>query len=320
MTAPAGGATRAMDLRERGSWTPAQRVKNDVLYAAIRGALAACALLPDGALRALGRGAGHLAHAIFPSARRAALDNVALALPALSPAERRRLVARAFAQLGEHLGEAIAALCAGRPLAPLAFAQRERAVLDDARAAGRGVLFASAHLGPWERVAATLVAHGVPLTTLAREPYDPRLTALYERLRAPSGVRAIYRGHAGAAARIVRVLRGGGVLGAPMDLRSRVPSIDVPFLGLAAPTPLGPARIALRTGAAVVVGTVGPTEDGGGAVTTTRIATADLRSGAEGERALTARINDELSRRILALPHAWVWMHERFPRAESTGT
>jgi lauroyl/myristoyl acyltransferase len=38
----------------------------------------------------------------------------------------------------------------------------------------------------------------------------------------------------------------------------------------------------------------------------------DLGRDDAAARELTARINAELSRRILALPHAWVWMHERW--------
>jgi lauroyl/myristoyl acyltransferase len=48
-------------------------------------------------------------------------------------------------------------------------------------------------------------------------------------------------------------------------------------------------------------------------VTATRIRLDDLPADASGATSLTARINDELSARILALPHAWVWMHERWP-------
>ncbi len=150
------------------------------------------------------------------------------------------------------------------------------------------------------------------MTAIAREPYDPRLAALYERLRSGRGVPVIYRGHPGAAARMLRTLRGGGVLGVPMDLRSRVPSIDVPFLGREAPTPVGPARLALRTGAAVVVGTVAPDLAQGLRVTCAEIPTNDLVAGAAGERTLTARINAELEARILALPEEWPWMHDRF--------
>jgi len=118
-------------------------------------------------------------------------------------------------------------------------------------------------------------------------------------------------------ARIVRALRGGGVLGFPMDLRARVSSCEAPFLGHPASTAVGPARIALRTGAAVVVGTVAP-RGASLVVTATRISAKGLPLQAEEAAIdLTMRINGELSRRIMALPHAWVWMHERWiPSAE----
>jgi KDO2-lipid IV(A) lauroyltransferase len=161
-------------------------------------------------------------------------------------------------------------------------------------------------------VAASLVSAGVPLVALARESYDPRFSRLYERLRSAHGVRVVWRAAPGAAARILRTLREGAVLGVPMDLRSRVPSCDAPFLGRPAPTAVGPARIALRARAAVVVGTAAPGAGGSLVVTATRIDTSDLACDAQGARALTARINAELSRRILAMPHAWVWMHDRW--------
>jgi lauroyl/myristoyl acyltransferase len=97
-----------------------------------------------------------------------------------------------------------------------------------------------------------------------------------------------------------------------MDLRARVPSEGAPFLGHDAQTPIGPARIALRTRSMVVVGSAAPGSAEPLVVTATRIPTHDLPRGSHGPRELTARINDELSRRILALPHAWVWMHDRW--------
>jgi KDO2-lipid IV(A) lauroyltransferase len=286
-------------------------VKNDALYALARVALALVTWMPAAVLRAMGRALGAMAYAVFAPARRTAMANVARVFPELDARARRRLVRRCYATLGAELGNAVARLRGGAAVLPLS--DDARTVLESARAEGCGVVFASAHLGPWEAVAASLVAHGVPLTTIARESYDPRLTALYDRLRGGHGVRAIYRGSAGAAARIVRVLRHSGVLGAPMDLRSRVASRDVAFLGHPAPTAVGPARLALRTGAAVVVGTAAPRADGALHVTAARIPTSDLAPGDAGELALTARINDELSRRILALPHAWPWMHARWP-------
>jgi lauroyl/myristoyl acyltransferase len=100
-----------------------------------------------------------------------------------------------------------------------------------------------------------------------------------------------------------------------MDLRSRVPSRRARFLGHLAWTPVGPARLALRARCPVVVGTAAPGAEGASGtwcVTATRIPTHDLDSSEQAAIALTGRINDELSRRILAAPHAWVWLHDRW--------
>jgi KDO2-lipid IV(A) lauroyltransferase len=304
--------TSSHDLRQGGTWTVLQRAKNDVLWLLAFLALAVTRPLPLSALRALGRGLGRAAHLLARGATFTARRNVARVFPEMQAREQRDLVLRCFLAMGELLADTVAMLRSQRALPLLPLSLEAPAVLDEARSEGRGVVFASAHLGPWERVAASLVAAGVPLVALARESYDPRFSRLYEKLRATLGVRVVWRARPGAAARILRTLRAGGVLGVPMDLRSRVPSCDAPFLGHAAPTPVGPARIALRARAAVVVGTAAPGPDGSLLITATRIDSRGLPRDEGGAVELTTRINDELSRRILALPHAWVWMHDRW--------
>lgn len=112
---------------------------------------------------------------------------------------------------------------------------------------------------------------------------------------------------------MLRILRRGEVLGIPMDLRSRVPSLDVPFFGIPAPTPTGPARLALRTGASVVVATAAPAA-GGLVLAVSKIVTDDLDpKDWTSIPTLTARLNDELTARIRALPDRWPWMHDRWP-------
>lgn len=311
----------SVDVREGGRWTLAQRAKNDVLWLLASAAIALTSRLPPRALRAAGVGLGRLAHVLLPSARRLAVANVAVAFPDLELRARQALVARTYRTLGGYLGDAVAMLDPRRPVALLPFAEGARATLDAAIAEQRGVVFASAHLGPWERVAATLVSCEVPFTAVAREAYDPRLTRLYDRLRGGRGLPTIYRGAPGAGAALLRTLRRGHVLGIPMDLASRVPSIEVRFLGRLAATPVGPARLALRTGAAVVVGVPAPIERLASVsspeleLAIARIETHDLEASPAGEKALTERINDALSARIRALPEAWVWMHPRWGTA-----
>lgn len=302
------------DVREGGAWSLPQRIKNDALWILASASLASASRLPRPLLRTCGDFLGRVAHALLPGPRRLAERNVSRAFGDLDTRSRRALVKTTYRALGRLLGETVATYNRPSALEPLPFSENARVVLDQAVAEGHGVVFASAHLGPWERVAASLVHAGIPLTVVAREAYDPRMRRIYDGLRTAHGVPAIYRGAPASAVRMFRTLRKGDVLGVPMDLASRVPSIDVPFLGTRAPTPVGPARLALRAGAAVVVGTAVPDASSEGiAIGVSRILTSDLAPSPEGERTLTERINEELSHRIRALPHAWVWMHPRWP-------
>ncbi|MFO0678490.1 MAG: hypothetical protein U0169_18275 [Polyangiaceae bacterium] len=305
-----------------------RRRKNDVLYVLATVALACVRPWPRTWVVRAGAFLGAVAWVILPGARRTAFANHRRVFPDVPEAERRRFLRRVYTSLGRTLGETVALLggprgasAASPPRPRFPWAPGSAAILERARAKGRGVVFVSAHLGPWEHVASSLVAHGVPLTALARESYDPRFTRLTQDFRAALAVPVIHRGERFAAHRMLRVLRSGGVLGIPMDLRSRVPSVRVPFLGVEADTPVGPARLALRTGATIVVGTLA--EDASGALV---LEVTEVHGGAgktpvrsdAAAIAVTAAINAELSRRILALPEQWVWMHPRFEGSPST--
>jgi len=293
-------------------------MKNNVIWGLASLALAGARHLPPKLRTALGWWLGALAHVAARGARRQALENVALALPHLHPSAQRALVRRCFRTLGEVLGETLGLLGGPDAWQRLPLTSQATATLESARSEGRGVIFASAHLGPWERVAASIAAAGVPFTVLTRDSYDPRFSRVQNRMRRGAGVGVIRRSTSrptSATRGVLRALGRGDVVGVVMDLRARVTSCEAPFLGTPALTALGPARIALRTGAPVVVGSAAPagTEAGGKwVVTATRIVTDDLFNFPDGARELTARINAELSRRILAMPHAWVWMHPRW--------
>jgi KDO2-lipid IV(A) lauroyltransferase len=161
---------------------------------------------------------------------------------------------------------------------------------------------------------------------VARERYDPRLTALYERLRRPRGVRSIYRGSAGAARAILRELRAGGAVGFLVDIPGRVPCTPARLFGADSWLPVGPARVALASGAAVVVGTCAPPSPSNAkppraCVKITRIPTGHSRPGDIEEEhviALLLRIGEELDRRIAAWPDAWLGVFAS-PRLQRDG-
>ena len=83
-----------------------------------------------------------------------------------------------------------------------------------------------------------------------------------------------------------------------MDLPGRIPTRPSVLLGQPSRLPSGPARVALRTGSPVVVGTPAPGPNGSLEVLITRLPTDDLAPGEAGEERLTQRIGDALSDRI----------------------
>jgi KDO2-lipid IV(A) lauroyltransferase len=304
----------------RGSaaqWSRGQRIKNDLLYALAAAALRGARGLPRVWLSAIGRAVGDLAFVLLGEARRLATDNIALVYPELEARERRRMARRVFRALGGDLGDAVALLCPDEaPDATLHLPPESAATLRRALDRGRGVVYATAHLGPWEHMAPLLCRAGFPIATVARESYDARFHPLvYDPWRARRGVRVIYRGRADAPFAIVRALRSGSVVGFPVDLPGRVPVVDVMILGVPSRLPVGPARVALRARSPVVVGTPGPCAHADGrrfALLIEDVRTDDVDATPTGQALLTQRIADVLTRRIRALPLHWPWMHPSF--------
>jgi KDO2-lipid IV(A) lauroyltransferase len=285
-------------------WTLRQRLKNDAIVLVVRAALAVVALLPRPVVRALCRLLGAVAWAV--RGRERALCAARLAAGTGHPVPGARVRA-AFLEAGATLADTLALLDPREPAARTLNVEPDgRRAFSEALAEGRGVVFVSAHLGSWERLAARLGEEGFPVATVARESYDPRLTELYERLRAPRGVRSIYRGKPGAATAIARELRAGRAVGFLVDLPARVPSVRVRLFGADAELPVGAARIALARRAAVLVGTVVPDADGARTIRIVRVDTEGLAPGGQGELALMDRLAAELEACIGRAPERWI--------------
>jgi KDO2-lipid IV(A) lauroyltransferase len=132
-----------------------------------------------------------------------------------------------------------------------------------------------------------------------------------ERFRSSAGLKSIWRGQPGAAKQMLRALRQGEILGLLIDQDTRVQSVFVNFFGAPASTPRAAADLALRTGAAVVVGFCQRDAQGRYQMSMREL---DLPH-ADGEAAvvaLTAALTARIEEAIRAAPAQWVWMHQRW--------
>jgi KDO2-lipid IV(A) lauroyltransferase len=288
----------AHDLRLGGSWTRWQRRKNDVIFAVATGALRAAGALPPSWLRGACALLGLTAWVLLGNLRRRTARNLQRAMGKNRPSS-----GDIFLALAGSLADTLLLLRGEEARSRLEVPAGALEVFEEGLAGGKGVILATAHLGPWERLGVALVEAGLPLTTVARGSYDPRFDALYRRLREERGLRVLYRGAPGFGAGLVRALKGNRVVGMPADLGGRgVRTQGVPFLGGRLPLAVGPAELAHRTGAALVVATPGPGERG------LRVHAERLELGGDAVQT-TLRLGAMLEARIRALPGPWPWMH-----------
>jgi len=213
---------------------------------AVRSAERAIPLLPAAADAVIATVAGTLAYRLSPGARAAVRANLGVIAP--ERRDRERLVRATFIAQVRHYLEIfrLARLDPGKVLREIRVIGWDEFVATHAR--GRGVIIASAHLGPVSVCGQVLVLNGYP-ATLPIERETSELASAINRARTAMGLRFV---QTDSALGIRRVLRQGGVLGILADRAVTGVGERVPFFGREALLPSAHVALALRTGAPVI--------------------------------------------------------------------
>jgi KDO2-lipid IV(A) lauroyltransferase len=245
--------------------------------------------------------------------RRAAIFNLGVALPDLTSAERERILHGMIRQIGWMAGEFsqfpkyTAANIAG--IVTIDGAEH----FDCAQRRGKGVLFLTGHMSAWELAPFAHALYGHPLHFLVRPVANPRVDALINSYRCLSGNLPIEKNRSARA--ILKVLADGGTVGILADTNTSLEEgVFANFFGIPASTTSGLARIALRTGAAVVPGFLA----WDGAQRKYRLqfsrAVALVRTGDEEAdvRANTSLFTSIIEAYVREHPDQWLWVHKRW--------
>jgi Kdo2-lipid IVA lauroyltransferase/acyltransferase len=264
--------------------------------------------LPLPFAQALGRATGRLIGIIARGERRKVLGNLQRAFPSSSEAERFKLARDCFSHLGQLLFELACVRHLDNDMPRFVrWPDTSRQVLERALARGNGVVFVSGHVGHWELLARRVASAGFDCQSIAKETSDPRLTRWIESFRASAGLRSIWRGQPGAAKHMLRALKSNAVLGLLIDQDTKVQSLFVDFFGIPAKTPRAAADLALKTGAALVVGFCQRQGDGAYEISMQEVSTETSTA-----QALTQTLTGHIESAIRKHPEQWVWMHQRW--------
>ncbi len=269
--------------------------------------------MPRPVSRALGVGIAQLFGLLSPRLRRVGMRNLEIAFPEKSPAERKKILHGVFTSLGRELAE----FCKF----PSYTAQNISRIAvydgfenyDAARARGKGVLFMTAHLGAWELGSFFHSLMGNPLHVIVRELDNPYLNRLVERYRTLHGNTTFSKDE--FARGLVAAMRAGETVGVLMDTNMTPPQgVFVDFFGVPACTASGIARVALRTGAAVVPAfTIWDEALGKYRIrfdpALTLVSTGNDDADAIANTAIFTKIIEDYARRY---PDQWLWIHRRW--------
>jgi Kdo2-lipid IVA lauroyltransferase/acyltransferase len=243
----------------------------------------------------------------IPRLRRIAYRNLALAYPDSDTAWRQRTVDGVFASVGRLL------------VAFARFPEITKANVAEwigyegfqhyrrAKERGKGVLFATAHLGNWELSAYAHALLTEPMNVVVRPLDNPAIDAMVERRRALSGNNLLSKRD--FARSIFHALRANEPVGILVDQNSSADNgAFVPFFGMPACANLTFAKLAARSGAAVIPGF---------AIWNERTRRYVLHFYPEVEITGdpvedTRRIQSAIETAIRETPDQWLWIHRRW--------
>ncbi|HEV2447440.1 MAG TPA: lipid A biosynthesis acyltransferase, partial [Candidatus Sulfopaludibacter sp.] len=189
----------------------------------------------------------------IPRLRRTALRNLALAMPELTAHEREAVADGVFRSIARVL-VSFARFPSIRRDNVANWIRCEGAEhFENAMRQGRGVLFATAHLGNWELSAFAHALITGPMSVVVRPLDNPLIDALVERRRTLSGNRLIEKRD--FARSILKALAANEAVGILIDQNASLDSgVFVDFFGMPACAGAGFAKIAAHSGAAVIPG------------------------------------------------------------------
>jgi KDO2-lipid IV(A) lauroyltransferase len=208
---------------------------------------------PVGVAHLLARGYAGMLDRAIPRLRRVACRNLSFAMPETSDARRAEIVDGVFRSIARVLVAfakfpSIRRDNVGRWIRYEGFEHFEEALRR-----GRGVLFATAHLGNWELSAYAHALLSAPMSVVVRPLDNPLIDRLVERRRALSGNRLLSKKD--YARGILKALAANRAVGILIDQNaSGEDGAFVDFFGVLASAGTGFAKLAARTGAAVIPG------------------------------------------------------------------
>jgi phosphatidylinositol dimannoside acyltransferase len=312
------GSHQSEPGRERGA---SLSLEEEVAYWAYRGAAELAHVLPERVGQRIFESIGLVGHAILPNLRSTVADNQAGVIGSPKDHPSVRSATRdAFRLYARYWFDSFKAV----DLPDREIVARFEAVgFDNMRAAaagGKGVIAVLPHLGNWDVAGRWMAIQGFPVVTVAEELRPKRLFELFMEHRRRLLMDVVGLGDPSIVKRLSTALADGRVVALVADRDIGGRGVPVEMFGRTRMLPAGPASLAIRTGAPVMVCPVTTTPDGWRCVFEAPI---EVSSGANRRaevRAITQEIARGFERAIAGAPADWHMFQPAWNDAKSAPT
>jgi len=269
-------------------------------------------VVPRRLVLASGRALGRLVGELDRRHLRIAVENMRASFPEWDEARLWRTARGVYAHLGMLLFDLVWMEGRSREEITALVVREGHEHVEAARERGRGVLFATAHIGSWEMCGVAHAWTTAPMGVVARPLDNPLLDRRITAIREMSGNEVIDKRR--ALGRLLKRLRRGEDVALLLDQNvQEQDGIFVDFFGRPAATTTSAALLQLKTGCAIVGGWVEVLPGGRYALRYEPLpAVEEGGTRAEQVERITQAINHMLEGWVRRVPEQWLWIHKRW--------
>lgn len=257
----------------------------------------------------MARRIGDVIYLSLPSRRRIALKNLNIAFgDSKSDAQRKKIALDSFRHLGTCLMEFFRLPGSVEKVSELVSIKGSE-YLDRAFARGKGVVLIMSHLGPWEYLGFLTYLKKYPTTVLGRPIKNPYFYQWVKTLRRT--VNLVYSDKQIGPRRLLTELKANHLVAITIDQWAGSEGLWIDFFNIPTSTISLPARLAKRTGCALVPAYCIRAASGRYEIHV--LPEVSLRdSGDNWVADMTKELNYVLEKQISSFPEQWVWTHKRW--------
>jgi Kdo2-lipid IVA lauroyltransferase/acyltransferase len=277
-------------------------------------------LFPLKFIQSIARMKGGLFYYILPIRKKTAIDNLKLAFPGKNVDEIKKTVKGCYINVLTVIAEFFYMRKLSIDELKKLMKVENPELISEKLLAGKGLIFISAHFGNWELTAFGVSRmYNMPLNVVVKEQTNKWVNEGINRIRTAGGNHMIEMRN--SLREILSALKANGSVAMLGDQSAPKENVKIDFFVPGVPTFEGTAKIAIKTGAAVVFGVSTRNSDGTYSLRLHEVDTRKYKeANEENIKALTQDHVNLLVEYIKQRPDHWLWFHRRFkhvkPEAE----